>query len=162
MSNVENLFNNPTKALAIIAHLSSNHEVVATTITELHKQLIDATSIANELDNFLNKLNEMQIPTTMLNNLQVAITERQKMQNLLNNNEVNRVDLDLYIMQVFSLVDELCSIGQQVVALVGNNDEFNLEHIVVDYHTVFITLYNLFHEVALHTSELVKEYGSLS
>lgn len=162
MSNIESLFNNPTKALSIIAHMSSNHEIVATTITELHKQLIDATSIANELDNFLKKLNEMQIPTSMLNNLQAAITERQKMQNLLDNDSVNRVDLDLYIMQVFSLVDELCSIGQQVVTLVGKNDDFNLQHIVIDYDTVFITLYNLFHEVALTTSELVKEYGSLT
>jgi len=162
MSPIENLFNEPTKALAIIAHLSKNHEIVATTITELHMQLINATSTANQLDNFLQKLNDMQIPKNMFNNLEAAISERQKMENLLDNNEISRADLDLYIMETFSLTDDLCSIGQQFVTLVGKNDQFNLQNIVVNFDTIFVKLYNLFHEVALTTFELVKEYGSLN
>jgi hypothetical protein len=116
MSNFETIFNNPEKAMAIIFHMTSSHEIAAQTVTDIHKGILKATEIVNQTSNFLEKLNFMQIPQTMLKNLEKANNARDSFANVLENLKAERVDYDKYIMEIYSLTLELCIIGQQITA----------------------------------------------
>ena len=61
MSSFETIFNNPEKAMAIIFHMTSSHEIAAQTITDIHKGILKATEIVNQTSNFLEKLNWMKM-----------------------------------------------------------------------------------------------------
>lgn len=162
MPDMTTLFNNPDKAMAILMHLSKSHEVAVLTITELNKELFKATSIANQERNFLEKLNEINIPQSMLDNVEAAIDARENFAKFLLSGNAKRVDYDSYMMEMYSFVIDACAIGQQLVSLMGNsNDQFNVRDIIADFDTIFKHVYDLFQQLLVLSVEQVKEYASL-
>lgn len=161
MSNFETIFNNPEKAMAIIMHMTNSHEIAAQTITDIHKGILKVTDIVNETSNFLEKLNFLQIPQSMLNNLEQANNARESFADTLSKSEAERADYDKYIMEIYSLTLELCTIGQQVTASIGNNNEFGIDDLMPNRESFFKEVYDLFTELSLQTRDVVKEYAIL-
>jgi Icc-related predicted phosphoesterase len=161
MSNIESIFNDPEKAMAIIFHMTNSHEIAAQTITDLHKSIIKATDTVNQTHKFLDKLVWMEIPQNMLANIEMARDARESFANLLSNLEAERVDYDNYMMEIYSLTLELCTIGQQVSAVIGNTDEFQIDHLIPNRESFFKEVYDLFTELSFQSKDEVQEYANL-
>jgi hypothetical protein len=161
MSSFETIFNNPEKAMAIIFHMTSSHEIAAQTITDIHKGILKATEIVNQTSNFLEKLNFMKIPQSMIENLEKANNARDSFANILENLKAERIDYDKYIMEIYSLTLELCTIGQQITAVIGNTDEFGIDHLFPNRESFFKEIYDLFTELSFQSKDVVQEYASL-
>jgi Icc-related predicted phosphoesterase len=161
MSNIESIFNDPEKAMAIIFHMTNSHEIAAQTITDLHKSIIKATDTVKQTHKFLDKLVFMEIPQNMLANIEMARDARESFANLLSNLEAERVDYDNYMMEMYSLTLELCTIGQQVSAVIGNTDEFEIDHLIPNRKSFFKEVYDLFTELSFQSKDEVQEYASL-
>jgi Icc-related predicted phosphoesterase len=161
MANIESIFNDPEKAMAIIFHMTNSHEIAAQTITDIHKGIIQATDIVKQTYKFLDKLVFMEIPQNMLTNIEMARDARESFANLLSNLEAERVDYDNYMMEMYSLTLELCTIGQQVSAVIGNTDEFGIDDIIPNRESFFKEVYNLFTELSFQSKDEVQQYASL-
>ena len=162
MSSIETIFNNPDKAMAILVHMSKSHEIAVETITEIHKVVLMAVDIVNEQRNFLEKINELNIPQEMLDNVQNAIEVREQFANFLLSGNAERINYDKYMMNIYSFVLEACSIGQRFAALMGNsNDQFNVRDHILNFDTIFKEIYDMFHELAEQSREQIKEYANL-
>jgi CRISPR/Cas system-associated endonuclease Cas3-HD len=161
MANIEIIFNDPEKAMAIIFHMTNSHEIAVQTITDINKSMFKATSVVNKLDEFLEKINLLQIPKTMLENIEMARDARESFANTLSNSEAERVDYDNYIMEMYSLILEACTIGQQIAASIGNTDEYEIDHLIPNRESFFNEVYDLFQQLATQTKDEVKEYAIL-
>jgi Icc-related predicted phosphoesterase len=161
MSSFETIFNDPEKAMAIIFHMTNSHEIAAQTITDIHKSIIKATDTVNQTHKFLDKLVWMEIPQNMLTNIEMARDARESFANTLSNSEAERVDYDNYMMEMYSLTLELCTIGQQVSAVIGNTDEFQIDHLIPNRESFFKEVYDLFTQLSFQSKDEVQEYANL-
>jgi hypothetical protein len=161
MSNFETIFNNPEKAMAIIFHMTNSHEIAAQTITDIHKGILKVTDIVDQTSNFLEKLNFLEIPKAMLNNLEQANNARESFADVLSKFEAERADYDNYMMEIYSLTLDLCTIGQQITAAFGNTDEFGIDNLMPNRESFFKEVYDLFTELSFQSRDVVKEYAIL-
>lgn len=161
MANIESIFDNPEKAMAIILHMTNSHEVAAQTITDVNKGILVAMQYANQTEKYMEKLNFLQVPQSMLENIQNILDIRESFGQTLSEFKAERADYDNYIMEVYSSILELCTIGQQIAASMANTDEYDIDDLIPNRESFFKEVYDLFHELATQTKDQVKEYANL-
>jgi hypothetical protein len=159
MSKENPIFNNPEKAMAILSHFASTHEMVVDSITEMCKESI--LRLLPVFDDFMSNLGELSIPDRMLNNVEKVEIIRNAMSDLIEEGNDSRYDYDLFAMNMFDSIRDVVSIGIDQANLIFKTFAFQMSETVEDVDLVREEFLDLFHKVNNKILRLTKEYASL-
>lgn len=159
MNNEDTIFNNPTKAYAIMAHLVSGHEAITESITNMSKAAISA--LLPETEDFIISLNNLDIPQRMVNNINNVFELRERLANAIDSGNSTRYDFDLFVMEINDAIRDLTAIGMHQANLVFGQYAIQLSNTFDNLGEVGDKFINLLAEALEQTNELTKQYALL-
>lgn len=159
MKNQETMFNNPTKAYAIMAHLVTGHEMITESITNMSKSAISA--LLPEAEDFIVSLNNLDIPQRMVNNINNVFELRNRLANLIDGSNITRYDCDLFVMEINDAIRDLTAIGMLQANLVFGKYAIELSNTFDNLEEVGDEFINLLGLALAQVDSLSKEYATL-
>jgi len=159
MKNQEPLFNNPSRAFAILTHIAIAHEKIIESITDMCKTSF--IPLINVMPDFIESLNIQSIPQRMNDNIDKVIKFQKELANTIDNGNIQRKHYDLFVMDMIDVIRDACSIGIDQANLIFDDFSIELSNTldnVEEQGEEFVSLYDKALALAI---ELTKEYAIL-
>ena len=159
MKNQDTMFKNPAKAYAIMTHLVTGHEMITESITNMSKSAISA--LAPEIEDFIESLNNLDIPQRMVNNIQNVEELRNNLANLIDSGNITRYDCDLFVMEINDAIRDLTVTAMLQSNLVFGQYSIELSNTFDNLEEVGNEFINLLALALSQIESLSKEYATL-
>jgi len=159
MKNPEPLFNNPSRAFAILTHIAIAHEKIIESITDMCKTSF--IPLIHVMPDFLESLNIKSIPQRMNDNIDKVIQFQKDLAETIENGNIQRNHYDLFVMDMIDAIRDACSIGIDQANLIFDDFAIELSNTVDNVEEQgeeFVRLYDL---AVAQVIDLTKEYAIL-
>lgn len=159
MKNLEPIFNDRSRAFAIITHIAIAHERIIESITNMCKTSF--LPLINVMPDFLESLNIQSIPQRMNDNIDKVIKFQKDLADIIENGNIQRKHYDLFVMDMIDAIRDACSIGIDQANLIFDDFAIELSNTVDNVEEQgeeFVRLYDL---AIAQVIELTKEYAIL-
>lgn len=159
MSKENPIFNNTEKAMAILSHYATTHEMVVQSITDMCKESM--IKLLPVFDDFIHHIGELSIADRMINNLEKVELIRNTMSDLIEQGNDSRYDYDLFAMNMLDSIRDVVSIGIDQTNLIFKTFAFQMSESVDNVDLIGEEFLDLFYKVTNKMLHLTKEYASL-
>jgi hypothetical protein len=159
MKNQEPLFNNPSRAFAILTHITIAHEKIIESITDMCKTSF--IPLINVMPDFIESLNIQSIPQRMNDNIDKAIKFQKDLADIIENGNIQRKHYDLFVMDMVDTIRDACSIGIDQTNLIFDDFAIELSNTVDDVQEQGEEFVSLYDKAIVQVIELTKEYAIL-
>ena len=159
MKNQEPLFNNPSRAFAILTHITIAHEKIIESITDMCKTSF--IPLINVMPDFIESLNIQSIPQRMNDNIDKAIKFQKDLADIIENGNIQRKHYDLFVMDMVDTIRDACSIGIDQANLIFDDFAIELSNTVDDVQEQGEEFVSLYDKAIAQVIELTKEYAIL-
>mgnify|MGYP000114631674 CR=1 FL=1 len=159
MKNQEPLFNNPSRAFAILTHIAIAHEKIIESITDMCKTSF--LPLIHVMPDFIESLNIQSIPQRMNDNIDKAIKFQKELANTIENGNIQRKHYDLFVMDMLDVIRDVCAIGIDQTNIIFDDFSIELSNTVDDVYEQGEEFVSLFDKAFAQVIDLSKEYAIL-
>ena len=159
MKNPEPIFNNPSRAFAILTHITIAHERIVESITSMCKTSF--LPLINVIPDFVESLNIQSIPQRMNDNIDKVIQFQKDLADTIENGNIQRKHYDLFVMDMIDAIREVCAIGIDQTNVIFDDFSIELSNTVDNVEEQGEEFVSLYDKAIAQVIELTKEYAIL-